>query len=473
MEITSITLVFSVIISLFVFYLIPGKLRIIFLVVISSLFIASYSLGLMTYVWGYGLVNYLFGIYLFKVKQKKKFLWIGIVFNLLQLILLKYHTFLFDPVFKVAGLNSSFFTQLTDIIVPIGVSFFTLQGIGYLINISKGWEKPETNFFHFLLYIIFFPKFLSGPIERSNQFLPQLKNNFRFDDNHVTNGLWIALFGFFKKIVVANQLGLLVNAAYRNIEHSSSLSLWVILFLQPFYLYFDFSAYTDIAIGFSKAFGINLSQNFKRPFFAENISTFWRRFHMSLTNWFNDYVFRQVSFKLRKWGIYASVFAVFVTFTLFGIWHGAGWNFMALGFIQAVAINYEFFTKKYRIHLFSKVPDLTRIWISRLITFCFFSGSLVFFFSPNLHTTFMYFSQLFSNFQPFDLHFTKSSMFAIFLLLILIIIELLNNDYLEKYNKILGSLIQKRWLRISVYYVLIVLIIKYLGGDEVFIYQMF
>ena len=130
------------------------------------------------------------------------------------------------------------------------------------------------------------------------------------------------------------------------------MSLWILLLLVPIYLYFDFSGYTDIAIGFAKVFGIDLLPNFNRPFFSENMTSFWRRFHMSLSLWFNDYIFKQTSFRYRKWGIFASVFAVFITWMLFGIWHGAGWIFMLLGFLQAVAIYYEVFTRKIRFKFF-------------------------------------------------------------------------------------------------------------------------
>jgi alginate O-acetyltransferase complex protein AlgI len=472
MEITSITFIILVIVSIFIFYIIPGKFRYSFLALISGLFIASYSYTLLGYILLYAILNYWIGLLMIRSNYIKPVFWFGIVLNLTQLVLLKYHSFLIVPLLHITGIKFSQ-AALTNIILPLGISYYTLQGIGYLINLAKGWEKPEKNLIHFLLYILFFPKFISGPIERSNKFLPQLNNTAQFEEKQVTEGLRIALLGFVKKVVIANQLGMIVSSAYSGIESSLVQPLWIVLFIQPFYLYFDFSGYSDIAIGFAKTFGIKLSPNFERPFLAENVSQFWRKWHMSLTSWFNDYIFRQLSFRYRKWGIFSSVFAVFVTFSLFGIWHGAGWNFMLLGFIQAIAINYEFFTKKYRAKIFSKIKDNHRTWIGRIATFCFFSGSLVFFFSPNLNMAFMFYKQLFHHNLSFNLHITWSLLFSVTLLCILLFVDLLNQDYPDKYYKIFDFCIHRNGVRLTIYYIAIILIIKYLGGNEVFIYQMF
>jgi D-alanyl-lipoteichoic acid acyltransferase DltB (MBOAT superfamily) len=271
----------------------------------------------------YAAINYFLGLAI--ARQSGKILFrIGIILNISQLFLFKYLSTLISPFLPYLNNDHGFLHTLSQIMVPVGISFFTLQGIGYLINISKEWEKPERNIFKFILYILFYPKLMSGPIERSNHFLPQLNQNSPFDQEEVTAGLRIALLGFFKKVVIANQLALFVNHGYENIGSSSSLTLWLLIFTQLIYLYFDFSGYTDIAIGIARTYGLKLSPNFERPLFAENITMFWRRFHMSLSFWFNDYIFKQLSFKYRKWGNLSPAFAVFVTFTLFGIWHGAG-----------------------------------------------------------------------------------------------------------------------------------------------------
>lgn len=394
MEITSFKFVFLTIVSFFVFYLLPARYRIGFLVLLSCAFIASLSVFLLIYVLFYALINYYIGLKIPGSDHKLALFRTGLIINISQIVVLKYASFTIDPVIHLFNGNLNVST-LAKIIIPVGISFFTLQGIGYLVNIKMGWEKPEKNFRDFLLYISFFPKFISGPVERSNHFLPQIKAITIFDEQRIISGLRIALFGLFKKVAIANQLAPFVTTTYANLNSTDGSSLWILFFIQPLYLYFDFSGYTDIAIGLSRTFGIELLPNFDRPFLSQNVSTFWKRFHMSLSSWFNDYVFKQTMFKYRRWGIHSSTFAVFVTFLFFGIWHGAGWNFLILGLLQAIAINFEYFTKKFRLRIFSAFPEVIRVWIGRLITYIFYAGSLIFFFSDDLSSVFIFVSGLF------------------------------------------------------------------------------
>jgi alginate O-acetyltransferase complex protein AlgI len=474
MEIISLPFVFLIITSVLIFYLLSHKYRIGYLTLLSCAFIASFNYYLLIYILGYALINFYIGSRITTVKFKKTLFRIGLVINLSQLILLKYALFAIDPILQIFNFNSNI-SKLAEIIVPIGISYFTLQGLGYLINIKMGWGKPEKKFLNFLLYIVFYPKFLSGPIERSTHFLPQLNANISFNEQQVVTGLRIALFGFFKKIVIANQLGIFVNNVYSDLSAFSGLNLWIIILIQPVYLYFDFSSYTDIAIGFAKMYSIELLPNFDKPFLSQNMTTFWKRFHMSLSFWFNDYVFRQTSFKFRKWGKYASVFGVLITFTLFGIWHGAGWNFMILGFLQALAINYEFFTKKIRMSFFSKMPDFYRIWVGRFFTYIFYGISLVFFFSPDVNTALNYFSKLADLDIRLYLGVPSKIAFviALFFVLVFLIIEILKTDKTQYFEKVSVYWGTHKLLRLLVYYIVIFIMIFQLGGKVTFIYQMF
>ncbi len=473
MEITSIPFVLLVIASVIVYYLLNHKFRIWYLTILSCFFVASLSSHLLFYIAFYTLVNYWIGINLPVTKYKKLLYRTGLFFNLLQLFLLKYSSFAINPVFQELNIHINV-TKLSEIIVPLGISYFTLQGIGYLTNIKMGWEKPEKQFPSFLLYIIFYPKFLSGPIERSNHFLPQLKEFKAFSSQQVTEGFRIALLGFFKKVVIANQLGLIVSGAYSNLSSTSGLSLWMVILIQPLYLYFDFSGYTDIALGFAKIYGINLLPNFDKPFLSENVTNFWKRFHMSLSLWFNDYVFKQLSFKYRKWGKLSPVFAVFVTFTLFGIWHGAGWNFMVLGFLQALAINYEFFTKRKRLEVFSKMPDALKKWTGRFFTYIFYGFSLVFFFAPDLNTALNFFSELKDYNDPANINmFSKLFYLALIASIIFLANEVLSSDSKLSHHKVERFWNSHKLLRFVIYNIIIFLIITQLSGGVSFIYQMF
>jgi len=463
--------------SVFVFYLLNIKYRVGFLAIVSCVFIASFSYLMLPYILIYSLINYYLGRKLPDSENKIALFRTGIIINLTQLVLLRYSSFAIDPVFQLFDSNIQV-SGLSEFIVPVGISYFTLQGIGYLVNIKMGWEKPEKKFLNFLLYITYFPKFLSGPIERSNHFLPQLNLSQKFNRKQIAEGLRILLIGVFKKLAIANQISHYVQNAYPDLQSVDGLSLWILLLLQPIYLYFDFSGYTDMAIGASKIFGIDLLPNFNRPFFSQNMTNFWKRFHMSLSSWFHDYVFRQTAFKYRKWGIMASVYALVLTWVLFGVWHGAGWNFMVLGFLQAVAIIYEFFTKKWRVRIFSVMPDYLRTWFSRIVTYLFYAVSLVFFFAPNLNSALIYFSRLdnLSGPEMFTPVSVQPYMVIIFIAAFLLL-ELIKVDFRQMFNRLMyiwsGDSRMNKFFRWTVYSIIITILLIVGNKSEQFIYVNF
>lgn len=475
MEITSVPLLFIASISIFIFYIISPVYRVFYLTLLSSAFVLTFGFNLLIYVFIYAFINYILGLSISVSGYKKTLFRTGIIFNLAQLILLKYSFFAIDPVLKIIipGID---ITKISAIIIPVGISYFTLQGIGYLINVKMGWERPERRFLNFFLYFIFYPKYISGPVERSTHFLQQLDLVHSFNGARITEGLRLILLGLFKKIVIANQLIAIVNTVYSDLDSFGNLDLWIVLLIQPLSLYFDFSGYTDMAIGLARTYGINLLPNFNNPFLSENVTTFWKRFHSSLSSWFNDYIFKQISFKYRRWGRYAAVFAVFLTFTLFGIWHGAGWNFMLLGFMQACALNYEFFTKQKRIALFSKFPGIVKKWTGRTFTYLFFAGSLVLFFSPDIHSAFKFYSELFNfNIKVHGYFGVPSGMIilALFLAAIFLVYEVIETDYAQN-GLILNRIWNKRrFLRLGIYYLSIGVIIYCWQGTQQFIYSQF
>jgi alginate O-acetyltransferase complex protein AlgI len=475
MEIISLQFALLGIASIFVFYLINFKYRVVYLTILSCGFILSYSYYLLLYVLAYTVINYYLGIKISLISKnfKKVLFRTGIIINLSQLILLKYSTFLIDPFFHFFN-SDVHISKLSQIIIPLGISYFTLQGIGYLINIKMGWEKPENRFVNLFLYFTFFPKYLSGPIERSNHFLPQLRVDRHFDEQQVSEGIRIMLIGFFKKVVIATYLGSFVTHVHSNLNLYSGIDLWIVAFIQPLYLYFDFSGYTDIAIGLAKTYGIELLPNFNRPFLSENMTTFWRRFHISLSSWFNDFVFKQLSFKYRHWGSYASIFAVFVTWTLFGIWHGAGWNFMALGLLQAIAIVYEFYTKAKRIEIGSKLPLNWRKFFSRIITYIFYGFSLIFFFSPNLKSSIQFYYKLI-NFKSWEIPQSLNNLFLFALgwSIVFILIDYLKEDHEKISSKIEKIYYNNKYLRIALNYFIVMLILIFIGKKLTFVYQVF
>jgi len=473
MNVISIYFSLLTIFAIFLFYILNPRYRILLLAILSFAFIATFSVSLLLYVLAFSTINYFIGLYLPVLRNRKFLFTCGIVFNIAQIIVLKYYSFTISPVLELFGLDL-IFANISRIIAPVGISYFTLQAIGYLINIKMGWEKPEKNLLRLLLYFAYFPKFISGPIERSNHFLPQINNIPEFRSEDVIIGLRIALLGFFKKVVIANHLGVAVNSLYQSAESPGVLNILLVILIQPLYLYFDFSGYTDIAIGFSRTFGIKLLPNFNKPFLAENVTNFWKRFHISLSSWFNDYVFMQLSFKLRRIKAHSTTIAVFVTWILFGIWHGAGWNFMVLGLVQALAVFYEFKTKKARAQLFSNLTTTRRVILGRFFTFLFYGFSLTFFFAPDLMTSLHILSGLadFSSLQS-----NQATMLPLAFGLSFAVPYLIF-EYLQNSKKQIISDITKLWnnyriLRITVYYITVLLIISQLSGSTSFIYEMF
>jgi alginate O-acetyltransferase complex protein AlgI len=360
----------------------------------------------------------------------------------------------------------------------VGVSYFILQGIGYLMNINLGWEKPERNFLHFLLYNVFYPRFISGPIDRSNRFLPQLHEKQSFDKDNVSEGFRLVLFGLVKKVVIANQLSAIVHGAFDTSADAESVHLLIAMLFQPLYLYFDFSGYTDIAIGIAKAFGIKIPMNFNRPFLAENMTNFWKRFHASLSSWFNDYIFMRTMFKYRKWKQNATTLALFVTWILFGIWHGAGWNFMFLGVLQALAVYYEFRTKRWRVKTFSRLPAFYAKWLGRICTYVFYSISLVFFFAPDLRSALLFFARIPASggFLPETFTDPKFLMVLLFILLVMAM-EILKEDFGKASKKLEAAWNGQQWLSVGfrwiVYYAMIILFMVYNTQDLEFVYVQF
>jgi alginate O-acetyltransferase complex protein AlgI len=226
---------------------------------------------------------------------------------------------------------------------------------------------------------MFYPQLVAGPIERPQNMLHQFYEKHDFDYSNVTYGLKKMLWGYFKKVVIADRLAIYVNAVYNNSNHHNGTSLMVATLFFAFQVYCDFSGYSDIAIGSARVMGFKLMTNFNRPFFSKSVTEFWRRWHISLSTWFNDYLFTPLVFMLRAWGKVAVVAAIVVTFFISGLWHGAGWTFICYGVVNGVAVVYEFLTKKFRKKLFFNVPEIISKTVSTILTFIFACFAYIFF----------------------------------------------------------------------------------------------
>lgn len=226
---------------------------------------------------------------------------------------------------------------ILDIALPVGISFYIFQNIGYIWDVYKGRVSSEKSFCKYLMFVSYFPKFMVGPIERAEKFMSQIQKDVReFSYANAVAGLRIIMIGMFKKVAVADVFAPIVNNVYDNPAEYIGLPLIIATLLYTFQIYCDFSGYADLAIGFSKMLGIDLMQNFHSPYFSKSISEFWRRWHISLSSWFRDFVYIPLSG--NRVGGLRHMFNLMVTFLLSGLWHGASFNFLAWGGIHGLFI---------------------------------------------------------------------------------------------------------------------------------------
>lgn len=390
------------------YYVLPAKLRwwlIISASIVFYLWIDPVSIWVPVLI---TLLTYLAAIGIEKENRensKKTILAISITIIIGILIFYKYAGFVES---SITGMHSSFFVSLA---VPLGISYITFQSIGYLIEVNKGTIEAEKQLGKFAEYILFFPKLISGPVERAEHFLPQTKKIIRFDYNAVISGLLQFTWGLFKKLVIANRLALFVDSVYGDLNGNSGPALLVAVFLFAFQLYADFSGYTDMALGIAKVLGYDLTPNFNLPFSAKSMTEFWRRWHISLSSWFNTYFFTPLSIKTRNWGKVGIVVSTMLSFLVLGLWHGANWTFVFFGGIHGLAIAIEFVTVRARKQFWKKIPVRINAFFGVLYTFLFFSFSCIFFRSSSVTKAMYVVTHLFAEFRNwFSFSFLRNSL---------------------------------------------------------------
>ncbi|WP_252723513.1 MBOAT family O-acyltransferase [Treponema pedis] len=318
--------------------------------------------------------------------KKQLILSASLIINLAILFFFKYHNFFADTLIDIFSLFSlDIHVPKFNILLPVGISFYTFQAIGYSIDVYKGTVKAEKNFLTYALFVTFFPQLVAGPIERTKNLLPQFKTDHLFDYKRVTDGLKLAAWGMFKKIVIADTLSVYVTAAYSDINYASGIALAVATFFFAVQIFCDFSGYSDIAIGVAKVLGFNLMKNFDKPYFSASISEFWRRWHISLSTWFKDYLY--IPLGGSKVHISRHYINLLITFFISGLWHGAALHFVAWGVIHAFYLIAALITKNIRTRVLIRCRlaslDGTpkRGWhiVQIFITFCLVCIAWIFF----------------------------------------------------------------------------------------------
>ncbi len=387
-----------------VFFLLPHKFRRYFLLAASCYFYMSFIPKYIIILLCTTLIDFFGALGVERARDagrkklsKAAFL-VAILLNVGMLVFFKYLGLLEDTINFFGHMIDMRTVVLPEVVLPIGISFHTFQSMGYLIDVFLGREKAEKNFIDFSLFLMFFPQLVAGPIERSTNLFSQLKEEHFLCYSDISYGGKMMLWGMFKKVVVADNLAILADAVFNHVESFSGMGLVVGVLAFTVQIYCDFSGYSDIAIGAARCMGIHLMKNFDMPYFSQSVPEFWRRWHISLSTWFKDYVYIPLGgnrVSKPRW-----CFNQLVTFTISGIWHGAAFTFVAWGALNGIYIVISRFLKPIREKIKSAVGltpgHLLSNTMAMLTTFTLISLSWVFFRANSFADAFYVFGNLFT-----------------------------------------------------------------------------
>ena len=451
------------------------KLQNILLLISSYFFYACWDWRFLFLLIFSTLLDYYTGIKMSDAKNqnsKKFWFWLSISVNLSFLGVFKYYNFFaesFASALDNIGLNVNPWTL--KVILPVGISFYTFHGLSYVIDIYKDHIKAEKNFIDYSVFVSFFPLLVAGPIERATHLLPQIKKKRTFDYSKAVDGLRQILWGLFKKVVIADQCAEYANQIFNNSADYSGSTLVLGAIFFTFQIYGDFSGYSDIALGTARLFGIDLLRNFAFPYFSRDIAEFWRRWHISLSSWFKDYLY--IPLGGSKGGMWMKIRNTFIIFLVSGFWHGANWTFIVWGFLNALYImpSIIFNTNRNNLEIVAKgryIPNLKDL-LSIGITFSVTVFAWIFFRAENISHAMTYISKIFSP-SLFSIP-TIIPKVTFILIIIFLIIEWFGreNQYaLEKIDLKIPKVI--RWI---FYYILVFAIFYFAGSEQQFIYFQF
>lgn len=386
----------------FSYYALPGRFRTWLLLAASCYFYMAFVPYYILILFYLIAIDYVLALHIEKSSGKTKRLYflISLVSNIGTLFVFKYFNFFNENLAALATfLHWNYPIQALALILPLGLSFHIFQSLAYIIEVYRGRFPAERSVSTYALYVLFFPQLVAGPIERPQHLLPQLRMTHAFSYEKAVSGLRRMLWGFFKKLVIANWLAVSVDHIYSNLGTADGSIALVAIIAFSFQLYADFSGYSDIALGSAEMLGIELTQNFRQPYFSKSIAELWRRWHISLSSWFRDYVYTPLAWTGRSYGTAWLYGCIIITFSLTGLWHGAGWNYLLMGVLFGLYISIGEMTKQWRTALWKAVglDRLPRVVaISQiLITFSLASITWVFFRAENLSQAYLMLHSLF------------------------------------------------------------------------------
>lgn len=409
-------------------------------------------------------------------KIKKFWFWLSVIINLGFLAVFKYYNFFVESFSEsVSALGWQVNPTLINVILPVGISFYTFHGLSYVIDIYNNKIKAEENFVDYAVFVSFFPLLVAGPIERATHLLPQIKKERKFNYLQAVDGLRQILWGLFKKMVIADNCAVFANEIFNNSTDLNGSTLLIGALFFTFQIYGDFSGYSDIALGTARLFGIELLRNFAFPYFSRDIAEFWRRWHISLSSWFKDYLY--IPLGGSKGGNWMRIRNTFIIFVVSGFWHGANWTFIAWGFLNALFIMPSIIMKTNRNYLeivakgsvFPNIKELCQI----ILTFGLAVFAWIFFRAENITHAFNYIKGIFSLTIFSNPEFSNPNKVLLTGLFIVVftIIEWLGRENQYAIQKM--GLNWKPIYRYAFYYALIIAIFLAGGEEQEFIYFQF
>ena len=423
------------------------------------------------------LIVYYAGIQMGKTDSKAKrrnYLILSLASNLAILFFFKYFNFFNNSIRSLFEYyNISYGVPTLNILLPVGISFYTFQVLSYSIDVYRGAKEPEKHLGIFALYVAFFPQLVAGPIERSTRLLPQFFKKYDFDYHRVTDGLKRMLWGFFQKLVIADRLAIYVDAVYSNQVHHGGITLLIATLFFTFQVYCDFAGYSNIAIGAAKVMGFELMENFRRPLFSKSIPELWRRWHISLVSWFRDYLYIPLGGnRVGKWRWYCNIMIVFL---ITGIWHGANWTYMVWGMLHGFYMIFSLWSKNIRekistfllLNRFPAFHKCTKI----LITFVLFSFSLIIFRANSIVDAFDIFKKIITLEGALFIGQPSNFIFSVFAICFLLIVELKQEFFSGGFSFYRNANVVIRQLSYASL-ILLILLIGVFGGEQ-FIYFQF
>ncbi|MBQ7446181.1 MAG: MBOAT family protein [Clostridia bacterium] len=390
-------------VTVIIHYLLPHKVRWVWLLLASYFFYMTWRPEMALLIFSVTLVSYLGGLaaeHFRKKNNRAGTVLSGVIscgLSIGALIFFKYFGFLMENVAGLAALGGKTIS-VPDIVLPVGISFYTFQAIGYVIDVAKGKSGAEHHFGYYALFVSFFPQLVAGPIEKATDLIPRIKAEKKLNRQNVVSGLMKILLGFFKKIAVADMLAGPVNAIFADPEKAGSglTALGAAMFAVQ--IFCDFSGYTDIAKGAAELLGIELSKNFDKPYSARSLNDFWRRWHISLSGWLRDYVY--IPLGGNRKGEVRTCINLIIVFFVSGLWHGAAWHFIIWGLLHGVLIVFERLTRKLRDGLWTRIhvsPDGRFVLtLRRIVTFIVVCFLWIFFRAENMSEAFKVIGTVFS-----------------------------------------------------------------------------